>query len=50
MSKMLYKVKVTDPLTYGVTAVLLMLVALAACYVPAQRATKVHTMIALRYE
>ena len=50
LKTMLYGVQVNDPLTYGVISVLLALVALIACYIPARRAAMVDPMIALRYE
>lgn len=50
MSSLLFDVKPSDPLTLGVAAGLLALVALAACYIPARRATRVDPLVALRYE
>jgi predicted permease len=50
LTSMLYDVHADDPVTLIAVAALLMLVSLAACYIPARRAMKVDPMVALRYE
>ena len=50
MSSLLFGVTERDPLTFGVVAALLMIVALIACFLPARRATRVDPLIALRCE
>jgi ABC-type antimicrobial peptide transport system permease subunit len=50
MAKQLFGVSAHDPLTYASVAFVLMLVAIAACFVPARRAVRMDPMKSLRWE
>jgi predicted permease len=50
MGTILYGVSPTDPLTFAAVAIVLALIALAACYIPARRAVRLDGVVALRHE
>ncbi|MBV9303952.1 MAG: ABC transporter permease [Acidobacteriaceae bacterium] len=50
MASLLFGVRSTDPLALGMAAAMLVIVALAACYIPARRATRVDPIMTLRIE